>query len=225
MILSKRNQLEQFISEQILGPGISGYRFISVQDKKLLSKNLLEQSPIDFQSELINIVPAGVYSTGILFPINNDDGSLTHPYEKETIVDDEGNVDESMENDEEDDAEIDQLYPNAMGFTCCFNDEVLKDNNLIIKLNARYYKKIDRKEPDFNLNYGVLCDCNINNLENFIESNNLSPIIQIIKENDNCILQMNRVPNDQLSEIRILLRNINQNKSDELQDKLKEFNS
>src|ERR1019366_1801347 len=136
MMKTRGDHLEQFISEQIIGPGVSGYRFVSLKDERLLATKINDQRPIDYYDELINIVPAGVYSTGILFPVDDsklqEDDGLTNLYEKENANqdandDDAGNI-ASKENDEnsveEDDSiRIDQMFPNTMGFTSCFSDE------------------------------------------------------------------------------------------------------
>src|SRR5690554_4917405 len=65
---NKRASLERFIYEQTIGPGISGYRFINLQNNKLAESNLYTKAPIKYNNEILNTMPASVYSTGILFP-------------------------------------------------------------------------------------------------------------------------------------------------------------
>src|ERR1043165_3955289 len=165
MVETKRQQLERFLSEQIIGPGVSGYRFVNIRDEELLSENLSEREPIGYSKELINIVPAGVYSTGILFPIDksksNNDECLTNHFDKEVVVEEDGNTTIEKEQDEDsiDDEEtiyIDQMFPNSMGITCCFDGEIQNWNSATIKVKARYYSKVDHKLPNFNQDYGVL---------------------------------------------------------------------
>ena len=62
-VLEKRNSLERFIREQTLGPGINGYRFINIEDEELTNKKLSEEDPINYTSEILDIVPAAIYST------------------------------------------------------------------------------------------------------------------------------------------------------------------
>ena len=67
-IQNKRYSLEKFIREQTLGPGINGYRFIDMEDDSLTIKNLSLEKPINYLTEILDIVPADIYSTGIFFP-------------------------------------------------------------------------------------------------------------------------------------------------------------
>lgn len=232
MIHAKREQLEKFISEQIIGPGISGYRFINLQDDETLSKNPADRQPIDYYRELINIVPAAVYSTGILFPLdksklNSNDGLSNH-YEKEILVEDDGTNTIEKEQDEdsiEDDAAIyiDQMFPNTMGLTCCFESNLLNLNKVNITVKGRYYTKVDQKGSNFNQNYGVLCECDETNLKALISHTILADKIQIVERNLNKILLIRQLSTDQLPEIKALIRNIGETKSVALKNKLSEF--
>jgi len=67
-IIDKRNSLERFIREQTLGPGINGYRFVDLENEELITKTLIKEEPINYSTEILDIVPAAIYSTGILFP-------------------------------------------------------------------------------------------------------------------------------------------------------------
>jgi hypothetical protein len=67
-ILDKRNSLERFIREQTLGPGINGYRFVCLENEDVVNKMLIGEDPINYSCEILDIVPAAIYSTGILFP-------------------------------------------------------------------------------------------------------------------------------------------------------------
>jgi hypothetical protein len=67
-IIDKRNSLERFIREQTLGPGINGYRFVDLEKEELVTKKLIKEEPINYSTEILDIVPAAIYSTGILFP-------------------------------------------------------------------------------------------------------------------------------------------------------------
>ena len=67
-IIDKRNSLERFIREQTLGPGINGYRYVDIENETLVKQKLIGEAPINYSSEILDIVPAAIYSTGILFP-------------------------------------------------------------------------------------------------------------------------------------------------------------
>ena len=51
-ISNKREELERFIREQTLGPGISGYRFVNLNDTCNADKDLKTEFPInnDFEN-------------------------------------------------------------------------------------------------------------------------------------------------------------------------------
>lgn len=233
MIKTKRDQLEQFISEQLIGPGVCGYRFINISNEELLAKNLLAEKPLSYDKEVINIVPAGVYSTGILFPVdksqNDEDDCLTNTYEKEPVPEEGGEFNSTKDNDEnsveeDESVRIDQMFPNSMGLSCCFNNEIIDTNDLLIKIKARYYVKVDQKEEGFNQDYGVLCEIDPGKIRAFIEHTVLADKVQIVEKGDNRIILIGHITADQLTEIKSFLRSFNESKSADLQSKLSEFN-
>ena len=67
-VLQKRISLETFIREQTLGPGINGYKYVDLNDAVLVKKDLKGEPFINYDTEILDIVPAAIYSTGILFP-------------------------------------------------------------------------------------------------------------------------------------------------------------
>jgi len=222
MIKEKRNSLERFISEQTLGPGISGFRFVDIENEELLSKNLLKECPIDYTNELINTVPAGVYSTAILFPINKSNDIVFESNEE--VEDDEqspgGKENNESSIDDDDTMRIDQMFPNAMGFTCCLNSNVIL-SELKISIKARYYSKLDRKDQKFANKYGVLCECNAANLRKFITENSLSQF-NVIQINENEVLQSKAIDGDELKELRAKLRDIQNSYGELFGNKAKE---
>jgi hypothetical protein len=131
MIEQKRSELERFIREQLLGPGGMGERYIQIGGG---------------DGELLSAVPAGIYSTGILFPVDdtqrgmmgisgstedNDDGAEAEVEEEEVFVDTQS---------------LNQMYPNSIGLTICLDRKIEKDNDLEIWISGRYYRKLDLKE-------------------------------------------------------------------------------
>ena len=69
MIKERRDKLQAFIKEQIIGPGAMKYKYCSI-DNKILS----------IDSDILIAPPASIYSTSILFPIK---ASTTNKEEKE----------------------------------------------------------------------------------------------------------------------------------------------
>lgn len=79
MIKDKRNSLESFIKEQLIGPGGCGNNFgvyVSNENEK------------ELVCEVLNTTPGSIYSTGILFP-RKDNQSLLMSDLKYEMNDDE----------------------------------------------------------------------------------------------------------------------------------------
>ncbi len=230
MIKRKRDLLERFISEQTLGPGISGFRFVDLLNDDIFKKKLIDQNPLDHNKELINIVPGGVYSTGILFPSDkSNQSSLTNLHDKEPVPGEDAQISGMRETDddsieENDIIRIDQMYPNTMGFTCCLDHQVLNEPHVSVRITARYYTKVNRKDETFNSRYGVLCECDSNILQSLIANNVLNDKIIIVDKPFDKILLINKISSDEIASLRMLLRSITENKSDEFQKKLADFN-
>lgn len=181
MIQEKRDDLERFIREQLIGPGGTGYRFLDMRDKDHWPEKI--DKPLEYNNELINTVPAAIYSTGILFPVD-DSKNLTDetpkPENADGLADDsaplengELDPDEDTSNDEDERPEVEvdaqslnQMYPNTVGLTVCLDKKVVKDNDLEIIVSGRYYSKLlvhDLHEV------GVLLEQNASVFRNFLE--------------------------------------------------------
>ncbi|MCD7933392.1 MAG: hypothetical protein LUH15_19700 [Tannerellaceae bacterium] len=161
-ILDKRNDLERFIREQTLGPGINGYRFADLTNRPLVEKDIRTLEPLSYEEEIINIVPAAVYSTGILFPEDktgtNVHGVMNDPGDREKEDDEEVHTDVMDDIENKDTIELNQMFPKIMGFTCCLDEEILQHKQIAINLEARYYRKLDKKQPGYHGRYGLLCE-------------------------------------------------------------------
>ena len=128
MIEQKRRELEQFVREQVLGPGAMGGRYVQVYEGG---------------GELLSTVPAGIYSTGILFPVDDTErgaagiGSSRDEEEEEAEVEEEEVFVDTQS--------LNQMYPNSMGLTVCLDRRIEKDNDLEIWVSGRHYHKVDLK--------------------------------------------------------------------------------
>jgi hypothetical protein len=152
MILEKRNDLERFIREQTIGPGGTGYRFFDLNASESWPENL--SSPLGYNNELINVIPAGIYSTGILFPVDDSkkaNGPMSARTEMSIDSADSGIVglenEDNYEEEDDNDADIDsqslnQMYPNTMGLTVCFQNGVLSNPDFEISITGRHYTKL-----------------------------------------------------------------------------------
>ena len=219
MIKDKRDSLERFIREQTIGPGINGYRYVDLSNNVLTSNKLSDLLPIDYSNEIIDIVPAAVYSTGILFPeeIKNQEGYFSadnNPDNNEIVTEEE----DSEENDSQDSSlptieeadgiQIDQMYPKTMGFTCCLDNRFIDYNSLKLKLKVRYYRKIKTdRDGDFNSRFGLQCEADREKFESFIKQHELNDFS--LKEiGPNSFLLLNRLPSEDITSLKKRIRTI-----------------
>jgi len=180
MIREKRDELCKFIREQTMGPGAMGYRIIntSIHDAK---SRFVEENPLHNFSEILDLPPASIYSTGILFPadatreiINNLTISTTLE-QVEEFVNEESSVDEQEDDPGNDEpveefyeiTEASQLYPISMGLTFGVKNEV-NWNDVEIKIDARRYRKISSIPVKETNPFCLLVECPIEYLRSLI---------------------------------------------------------
>lgn len=205
-ILDKRNSLEQFIREQTLGPGINGYRYVDLEN----------EAPINYFSEILDIVPAAIYSTGILFP---EDKSGTC---KEGItLDNNEQIDKKDEAEEQDSqnsssgdieategVELNQIFPRIMGLTCCLDESFLSNRTIEFKVRFRYYQKLKQdKEGKFNNKYGLLCEVNHEEIQKIITKYELN-FFRIKFNNENHFLLLSKLSSEEITQIKTRIREI-----------------
>lgn len=156
----KRNSLELFVKEQIIGPGAYNKRYFFLEnwDKsnhEFSGKLLLNEFAIDNYSEVIPEVPAYQYSSAIIFP----ETSVKSVEKKNEIdkenVEDELSIEESSKNTSADDEvfieESDeslvskqQNYPNQIGLSFVVDAKTDLQNELDVSLSFRKYKLISQ---------------------------------------------------------------------------------
>ncbi len=216
MISEKRKSLEQFIKEQTLGPGINGFRFIDTENEKFQKYKINDLIAIDYTNEIIDIAPAAVYSTGILFPQDNSktcgEGSVLDNNEVENDENDSEELEVQNSStddiDQTDIIELDQMFPKTMGFTCCLDRKFLEEDSFEIKLQARYYSKLKRdKNAEFNNRYGVYCELPFELINDFIVKYKLDKF-KLKKVHDNLFLLINYLSSEEISDTKNKLRNI-----------------
>ena len=213
-ILEKRKSLERFIREQTLGPGINGYRFVDLENEILLSKNLFKEEPIKYSSEILDIVPAAIYSTGILFPedksgtckegVSLDNNEQTDQKDEADEQDSQNNSSEDIEATES--IELNQMFPRTMGLTCCLDENFLIKKTIEFKVNLRYYQKLKQdKEGKFNNKYGLLCEVNHEEIQNFITKYELNSF-RIRAINENHFLLLSKLTSEETTQIKTRIR-------------------
>lgn len=232
-ILQKRNSLETFIREQTLGPGINGYKYVDLEDTSLIKKNLKTESYINYDSEILDIVPAAIYSTGILFPEDKSgtcgQGAAMDNNEKRDEQDGEEEKD-SQDNsldpeNKENEIELNQMFPKLMGLTCCLEEECLESNEIAFTVSFRYYKKLKQdKEGLFNKKYGLLCEVDKKHFEEFLTLHKLSQFT-ITTVGQNVFVLLSKITTEEISNLKNILRNIQKEYAEKLFDKTKEIMS
>lgn len=153
MIRDKRDSLERFIREQLIGPGGCGNHFgiyPSTEDEE------------ESACEVLNTTPGSIYSSAILFP-RKDSEALGHDSAPADDTTDESNIGDENVSDEdsdeqgdevrdlancEDDEDINSLsrrFPDRIGISCCVKDVLSLASNTKIEISGRYYRKLTEK--------------------------------------------------------------------------------
>ena len=152
----KRDSLESYVKEQIIGPGAYNkkYFFIGDWDKSEFSgKDLSKVKAIQNISEVITEVPAYQYSSAILFPVTTQESQVENEYSNEDVDSDidEGIILNSSAEDEdfkEDTSSnvvlTQQNYPNTFGLSFVLNKD--KDISEDLKITLSYRKYIHIKK-------------------------------------------------------------------------------
>jgi hypothetical protein len=216
-IIDKRNSLERFIREQTLGPGINGNRFVDLENEDLITKTLIKEESINYSTEILDIVPAAIYSTGILFPEEiKEDGNSSCQQDiiNNEIISNADDVEIDSQDNSEDDIEssdsmtIDQRFPKTMGLTCCLDESFLSKKTIEFKVNFRYYQKLKQdKEGKYNSKYGLLCEVNHEEIQKFIAQYELNAFrIQTINENH--FLLLSKLTPEEITQTKTRIREI-----------------
>ena len=149
MIKEKRATLEQFIKEQLIGPGGCNYRYsVFHTDDDVLN-------PECAYGEVLNTTPGSIYSSAILFPLqskediqsssieSNETDTAGNDYDDEDGINTtEDEIDEEKNFDHAEDIySLGRRFPNKLGISCCLKESFANDS-LRIVVSGRYYKKI-----------------------------------------------------------------------------------
>ena len=225
-ILKKRNSLETFMREQTLGPGINGYKYVDLEDDTLVNKNLTTEPFINYDSEILDIVPAAIYSTGILFPEDKSgtcgEGAVLDNNEQtdtEDGVEEKDSQDNSLEfEDTSNGVELNQMYPKTMGLTFCLEEKSLENGEIEFVVLFRYYKSLKQdKEGKFNNKYGLLCEINKEKFSAFLTKHNLTQFTIVTKGQNNFVL-LSKI-NKEITELKTNIRVIQKVYAESLYEK------
>jgi hypothetical protein len=215
-IFEKRNTLERFIREQTLGPGINGFRYVDLENDEVVRRSLIKEEPIKYSSEILDIVPAALYSTGIIFPedlsgtckagVSLDNNEQIDRKDESDEQDSQNNISEDIEAKES--VELNQMFPRTMGLTCCLDEKILNKKTIEFKVSFRYYQKLKQdKEGKFNNKYGLLCEVNHEEIQNFIAKYKLN-CFRIRAVNENHFLLLSKLSSEEITQTKTRIREI-----------------
>lgn len=151
--IEKRNSLEHYVKEQLIGPGAYNkkYFFLNDCDNEILFKSDLSKiSALENFNEIIPEVPAYQYSSAILFPStiqsseneehNNVDGFADNEEIQNTSADDDNLSDDTFSNIKL----TQQNYPTSFGVSFVFDKTKDIQQDLQINLSYRKYNHITK---------------------------------------------------------------------------------
>jgi hypothetical protein len=202
----KRDSLELFVREQIIGPGAFNKRYFLIEkwdtgDFNGMDFKVVPVRAIDNKSEVLTEVPAYQYSSAILFPETRlPKGSK--PTEKLDEKDvDEGNPDtEDVEKGADDEQIRDnpdeslvskqQNYPNSMGLSFVVRKGTDMQNELMVSTSFRRYHKIPKKAC-FSSKLGCLVTEYEKEIEAAVE-NKFAPLFKTIRKDNNLFIYLNQ---------------------------------
>jgi hypothetical protein len=158
----KRDSLESYLREQIIGPGAGRNRIIKINDD--CNYSFVKSKFLDNTEEVLSVVPGIYYSSGILFPsvrrnqaLEIKNNEILEEVTSEEVVDlpdelDDNNIleERSIFNDEE--LQMDQMYPKNIGMTFCMYESDLKNDGFELTLSARHYNKVKDENKNY---YGI----------------------------------------------------------------------
>ena len=212
MILKKRKSLEQFIREQTIGPGINGYRFVDLNNTSISQNNLKTDSPIKNTTEIVNTMPAALYSTGILFPKDDSQTAEIGAENDASGADEEYNNEKTEElksasenADSSETLELNQMFPQTMGLTFCVN-EFSDNGELNFNIKTRYYRKL--KNEDLS-NIAVLCEVDYESFNEYLTKYELSKFFSIVDFGINkCLKTNHKLSSNDIEKVYEILKTI-----------------
>ncbi|HYF66696.1 MAG TPA: helicase-related protein [Ohtaekwangia sp.] len=167
--LEKRDDLQSFIKEQIVGPGAFNKRFFLLKKwpfNEFQGQRIKECGALSNSSEIISEVPAYQYSSAILFPIANPlKESSSHSINDPAMSADDNDAEDEItktddENFDDDKSESvsskNQNYPNTCGLSFAVSPLSSLSNDIDVTLRFRTYTKLSQDEcREQNLAYYV----------------------------------------------------------------------
>ena len=177
---NKREELEDFVKEQLIGPGAYKFKYHFQFDTK-------EETKLN-EIEIIPEVPAYQYSTAILFPETEEVDESKGEGEEVEEEDQEGRIDTSANSDEMKSDNVDSLsskqqnYPTDFGLSFVVDEKSNVNEDLDVILSFRRYEKFTKRSIR-KLGYSILIQENEEAFEDIVNQY-LSDYLQVIKKNN-----------------------------------------
>lgn len=155
----KREGLNLFVRENLIGPGAFNKRFFLLKrwdDSEFKGKFLKDVQAINNITEVLAEVPAYQYGSAILFPetkMNDDSSSVTQQeqedisdFDEDAIEEPEAPDDENMQDHQSESVSSkNQNYPNTFGLAFAVNSNTDLQKDISIELRYRTYSKLSQK--------------------------------------------------------------------------------
>ena len=212
MIKQKRQELVDFIHEQLIGPG-------GCSDRFSLSRHVLENEhgeELPDICEVLNTTPGSIYSSAILFPQRqkNDIETIAERSEEaddspEESEDVEGGNDEIVQefSNREDDEDLNSLsrrFPDRIAISCCLENAMNLQSQTTITISGRFYRKVLEKTS---------LQVKIEDIESFEQIFNLEASKELHQffVYEKGVIRLNHIfnPKNELPEFKIKLRELN----------------
>ena len=157
--IEKRDSLENYVKEQIIGPGAYNKKYFFLEnweESEYYGKDLSQIPSLQNFDEIIPEVPAYQYSSAILFPLTiqtnetekrSEDQEID--FENQDNENDNTNTSADDENITEDTSSNivlkQQNYPNTFGVSFVFDDNKHINDDLKITVSYRKYQNLSKK--------------------------------------------------------------------------------
>ena len=223
---SKRESLELFVKEQIIGPGAFNKRYFFIEkleanEFKGLDIKTTSARAFDNKSEVLTEVPAYQYSSAILFPEtrihkgseSNKEKPKTSSNRKEEEGEEPGGeinpgADDEKFNDNTEESLVSkqQNYPNSLGLSFVLNKNSNLQKDITVSISFRKYLSINKKTCLANKLSCLVTEYDIE-IEEAI-TNYYAPIFSPIRKDKNLFVKINTsISNEDLYMIDYLLTN------------------
>ena len=103
--------------------------------------------------------------------------------------------------------ELNQMFPRTMGLTCCLDESFLSKKSISSRLSSLHQKLKQDKEGKFNNKYGLLCEVNHEEIQNFITKYELN-YFRIRAINENHFLLLSKLSSEEITQIKTRIREI-----------------